>query len=134
MFRLLALSFLSGLLYAGAVHADAALASRLALDTPQAQTLASLEATYRRDFASLRQLHNREARALRRARLAHDAAETQRLEAVVEGLRLQLAALREAQDARISGLLRPEQQPLFEAYIAERRQMHGSSRDERLFD
>lgn len=134
MIRLLALSFLLGLLFATAARADAALASRLDLDLSQAQSLTSLEASYRREFASLRQLHNREARALRRARIANDAAEIQRLDLVVEGLRVQLADLRDTQDARIGGLLRPEQQPLFEAYVAERRQMRGSSRDERLFD
>jgi hypothetical protein len=43
-------------------------------------------------------------------------------------------ALRVAQDERIVALLRPEQRPLFDDYVAERRQTVGSSRDERLFD
>ncbi len=115
-------------------NADAALASRLVLDTAQARQLSTIEADYRRDFASLRQVHNREARALRRARLAHDAAEIARLEEVTGNLRGQLFALREAQDQRIVALLRADQRPAFDAYVVERRQMLGSSRDERLFD
>jgi Spy/CpxP family protein refolding chaperone len=71
---------------------------------------------------------------LRRARLANDTPEVERLTAVTEGLRQQLMALRVAQDERIVALLRPEQRPLFDDYVAERRQTVGSSRDERLFD
>jgi Spy/CpxP family protein refolding chaperone len=82
----------------------------------------------------VRQDHNREARALRRARLANDSAEVERLTAVTEALRQQLTALRVAQDEGIVALLRPEQRPLFDDYVAERRQMVGSSRDERLFE
>lgn len=129
----LALSAALGLVH-GPASADAALASRLALDTTQARQLDTIEAEYRREFASLRQEHNRQARALRRAKLANDAAEMARLEAVTAELRARLGAMREAQDARIGALLRPEQQPLFAAYVEERRQMKGSSRDERLFD
>lgn len=116
------------------VYADAALASRLALDVEQSRQLSQIEAEYRREFASLRQEHNREARALRRARLANDAAETARLDNTTEDLRQRLIALRTNQDARISALLRPDQQARFAAYVEERRQMHGSSRDERLFE
>lgn len=122
------------LLAAGPAAADAALSARLGLDVEQSRTLATIEASYRREFAALRQEHNRQARALRRAKLAHDAAETARLEAIVEDHRARLAALREAQDQRIVALLRADQKPRFDAYVAERRQMVGSSRDERLFD
>lgn len=130
----LVLGLAGALPLAGPARADAALSSRLGLDVAQSRSLDAIEAEYRRGFASLRQQHNRESRALRRARLAHDAAETARLEALVESLRGQLAAMRQAQDARIAGLLREEQKPRFEAYVAERRQMAGSARDERLFD
>jgi Spy/CpxP family protein refolding chaperone len=126
--------FLLALLWAGLAMADAALDKRLGLDPAQARQLAAIEAEYRRDFASVRQDYNRESRALRRARLANDSAEVGRLTGVTEGLRQQLMALRVAQDERIVALLRPEQRPLFDHYVAERRQMVGSSRDERLFD
>lgn len=114
--------------------ADAPLPARLGLDVEQSRELAGIEAGYRREFASLRQTYNRESRALRRAKLAKDSAETARLEAVTDGLREQLRGLRDTQDQRIAALLRPEQLPRFEEYREERRQMHGSSRDERLFD
>lgn len=122
------------LLAAGPAAADASLSTRLDLDVGQSRELATIESSYRREFAAVRQEHNRQARALRRAKLDHDAAQTARLEAEVEGLRSQLAALREAQDERIVALLRDDQKPRFDAYVAERRQMAGSSRDERLFD
>lgn len=125
---------LLALAWAGAALADAALDRRLQLDPAQARQLATIEAEYRRDFASVRQDHNRESRALRRARLANDSAEVDRLTAVTEALRQQLRALRVAQDERIVALLRPEQRPLFDDYVAERRQMVGSSRDERLIE
>lgn len=118
----------------GAASADASLHTRLGLDTEQSRQLVVIEASYRREFAALRQLHNREARALRRAQLAYDSAETARLDAVTRDLRARLKAMREAQDARIVSLLKEEQLARFEAYVAERRQMVGSSRDERLFE
>lgn len=119
---------------AGPAVADASLSARLGLDVEQSHALAGIESTYRRDFAALRQEHDRQVRALHRAKLAHDAAVTARLEAVVAAHRARLTALREAQDQRIVVLLRDEQKPRFDAYVAERRQMVGSSRDERLFD
>lgn len=117
-----------------AVLADAAMSTRLGLDTDQSRQLADIEASYRREFAALRQDYNRESRALRRAGLANDSAGIARLTAVTEDLRRQLVALRAAQDARIVALLRPEQEPQFIAYVEERRRMAGSSRDERLFE
>ncbi len=122
------------LLWSTASLADASLTTRLGLDIDQSRQLADIEADYRREFASLRQVYNRESRALRRARLANDSAEVARLTTVTEGLRQQLIALRKAQDARIAALLRPEQEARFAAYVEERRQMDGSSRDERLFE
>ncbi|MBK8068403.1 MAG: hypothetical protein IPK27_12480 [Rhodanobacteraceae bacterium] len=57
--------------------------------------LASIEASYRNDFAALRQGYNRESRALRRVRLAGDSSEIQRLTAVTADMREQLKAMRE---------------------------------------
>lgn len=123
-----------GLALASAAFADAPLQARLRLDTAQSRQLAVLEASYRQEFAALRQDYNREMRALRRARLANDSAGIDRLTVVTEGLREQAKQMRVDQDAFISALLRPEQRPLFDAYVAERRQMAGSSRDERMFE
>ena len=114
--------------------ADASLDTRLGLDAGQSRQLAAIEATYRRDFASLRQEYNRQSRALRRARIANDSDEIARLGSVTESLGTQLAVMREDQDRRIAGLLRVDQQSKFAAYRKERQQMLGSSRDERLLD
>jgi hypothetical protein len=114
-------------------HADAPLASALGLDVAQARQVDVLEARHRKDFASLRQEFNRESRALRRARIAHDAAETARLEAVTGTMRQALTRMRAEHDAAIRAILRPDQSLRFDAHIAEREQMRGSSRDEWIF-
>lgn len=117
-----------------AAHADAALKTRLQLDIEQARQVDQIQAEHRKRFAAKRGEFNRESRALRRAELANDSAEMTRLTTVTEALRADLKQLHEDQDARIAALLSAEQQTLFDGYIAERRQMAGSSRDERLFD
>jgi hypothetical protein len=114
-------------------RADAPLATALGLDVAQARQVDRLEADHRKAFAAGRQAFNREARALRRARIANDAAEIARLEPQVEAMRQDLGRMRDAHDAAIRGLLRPEQSLRFDAYLAERRQMRGSSRDETVF-
>mgnify|MGYP001206686656 CR=1 FL=1 len=131
-YRILVL--LVAILSSATCYADAPLPARLGLDSEQSRQLNVIEAVYRRDFAALRQTFNRESRALRRARLTNDAAEIQRLSDLTEGLREQLKAMRMAQDQRIAALLRPEQQAKFVAYVEERQQMLGASRDERLFE
>ncbi len=131
---LLLLSLSLAVLAATPVRADAPLQSRLGLSLDQAREVDAVQVDTRRRFASLRQDFNRESRALRRARLAKDSAEIARLERVIEALRTELRGIRDEGDARIRALLDPAQQPAFEAWIAERRQMQGSARDERLFD
>lgn len=113
--------------------ADAPLATALALDVNQAREVAALEAAHRKTFAAGRGEFNRESRALRRARLAYDAAETARLEQVVEAMRADLTRMRQAHDDDIRRLLRPDQSQRFDAHIAQRQQMRGSSRDEWIF-
>ena len=113
--------------------ADAPLVSALGLDATQARQVDTLQASHRKAFAAKRQAFNRESRALRRARIAHDAAETARLESSIEAMRADLTRMREAHDADIRRLLRPDQSGRFDAYLVERRQMRGSSRDEWIF-
>lgn len=115
-------------------HADPTLAASLRLTSAQAQRTDEIEARYRREMASLRQAFNRESRAMRRARLAHEEAEATRLEGVAEALRQRMIALREDTDEEIRAVLGPAQQPLFDAHLEQRRRMHGSSRDERMFE
>lgn len=115
------------------VHADAPLASTLGLDMDQARQVDQIQARQRKEFASRRQDYNRESRALRRARIANDAAETARLTALTDAMRADLTRLRAQHDDEIRALLRPEQARRFDAWIAERQQMRGSSRDEWIF-
>jgi hypothetical protein len=113
--------------------ADAPLASALGLDVEQARQVDVLQAGHRKAFAAARQDFNRESRALRRARIAHDAAETARLEQRVEAMRVEITLMRQAHDDEIRKLLRPDQSQRFDAHLDERRQMRGSSRDEWIF-
>ncbi len=125
---------LSAFCWSTATLADAPLKSRLQLDIEQARQVDQIQAEHRKSFAAKRGEFNRESRALRRARLANDSAEITRLTEVTEALRAELKQLYDSQDTRIAALLSHEQQALFDDYIEERRQMAGSSRDERLFD
>jgi hypothetical protein len=114
-------------------HADAPLATALGLDMAQARQVDEMQARHRKAFAAKRQDFNRESRALRRAKLANDAGEVARLEQLTEAMRAELTGMREDHDAEIRRVLRPDQSSRFDAYIAERRQMRGSSRDEWIF-
>ena len=116
-----------------AAYADEPLKTALALDVDQARQVAEMQARHRKQFAVGRQAFNTESRALRRARLANDAAEIARLESLTESMRAELTAMRADHDAEIRGVLRPDQSGLFDAHIARRQQMRGSSRDEWIF-
>ncbi len=120
-------------LAASPARADAPLASALALDTSQARDVDALQASHRKAFAARRQAFNRESRALRRARIANDAGATARIESTVEAMRADLTRMRDEHDADIRRLLRPDQARRFDAWLDERRQMRGSSRDEWIF-
>ena len=130
---ILAFSFLL-LCAAGDSAADQPLASALGLSTEQARKVNVVEARYRKQFASQRQGFNRDSRALRRARLANDGAETVRLEQVTEQQRQGLIDLRQQWDDEIRRQLSGQQLSAFDAHIERRRRMAGSSRDERLFE
>jgi Skp family chaperone for outer membrane proteins len=125
---------LLALLLGSTAAADSRLDHRLGLAPQQARAVAEIEAHHRRAFAAVRQDYNREMRALRRARLAHDSAETARLEAVTVTLREELRRLYRAEDDAIRAQLDAAQLAAFEDYVRERAQMRGSSRDERIFE
>jgi hypothetical protein len=130
----LCLSALLLLLLTAPAAADEPLQSVLHLSMEQAREVSDIQARSRRAFASTRQAFNRESRAMRRARLANDAQELVRLETVTEGLREELRRIQQSEDDQVRALLNERQQLAFDAFLVERRQMHGSSRDERLFD
>ena len=81
--------------------ADAPLVSALGLDATQARQVDTLQASHRKAFAAKRQAFNRESRALRRARIAHDATETARLESSIEAMRADLTRIWQAEQKTI---------------------------------
>lgn len=115
-------------------RADAPLKSALGLTMDQAHAVTAIEREHRPAYIAKRGQYTREARALRRANIQNDSAAVARQEPVVAALAAELKQLRDAQDNAIRALLDPQQQKAFDAYIVQRREMVGASRDERIFD
>ncbi|MCU0227606.1 MAG: Spy/CpxP family protein refolding chaperone [Bryobacterales bacterium] len=112
-----------------AAKADAPLKSALNLTIEQAREVDAIQETHRRQFASKRQERNAELRKLRRARLANYSKAMSEHQAVAERMLNELRQIRSSEDDAIRRLLTPEQMPKFDAYIKQRKQMVGSSRD-----
>ena len=127
-------SFLSFLLlgltvFGGAAFADAPLKTVLELDVEQAREVAEIQGAYRREYAAKRGEHNREERKLRRARIANDSEQIATQEEITAKLKGELRAIKASEDEAIRKVLNPEQDAKFDAYIAKRNAMVGSSRD-----
>ena len=114
--------------------ADTPLHTSLSLNNEQAQRVDAIQAQHRKTFAAKREEHNREARKLRRAQLAHDSAGIAQQATLVAGLRDELRKIRTSENDAIRVLLTPEQKQKFEKVLEQRRAMHGPSRDERLLE
>lgn len=121
-------------LLAPAAFADAPLKSALGLDMDQAKVVGDIQAKYRKSKRSVRGDLNREARKLRRARLANDSAAVAKQEPIVADLEEQMRQQILGEDDEIRKVLTPEQLEKFEVYIQERNDMVGSSRDVRVLD
>ena len=119
--------FLAG----GVAQADAPLKTALSLSTDQAKQVGDIQKKYRKQFASKRQELNREMRALRRAKIANDSAAIARQEQKTARLRDELRAIRQKENDEIRTVLTPAQREKFEQVLAQRKEMIGSSRDER---
>ena len=130
--RIVALTVIGFALVTQAALADAPLKSKLGLDTEQAKAVAEIQARHRAEMRSERGAFNRESRALRRAKAANDSDLIEKQEQVVAELQEKMAQRILAEDAEIRKLLNPEQLKKFEAYIEERNNMVGSSRDVRV--
>ena len=129
-------SFLSLLLlgltvFGGSAIADAPLKTALGLDIDQAKAVAEIQSGYRRQYSAKRGEHNTEARKLRRARTANDREQIEAQEQIVAALKAELRQIKASEDDAIRKVLNPEQNEKFEAYIAKRNAMVGSSRDVR---
>ena len=117
--------------FSGNGLADAPLKTALGLDVEQARQVDEIQSDYRRQYAAKRGEHNREARALRRARIANDSEQIAAQEEVVAKLKAELREIKASEDAAIRKVLTPEQNEKFDAYIEKRNAMVGSSRDVR---
>lgn len=112
--------------------ADQSLQAALGLNMDQAHKVMAIEKKYRLEFAAKRGEFNRESRVLRRARIDRDSAAIARQEPVVAALQEDLRRIRAAENDQIRALLTPAQRSRFDAELAQRKAMHGSSRDERV--
>lgn len=115
--------------FSGFAMADAPLKTVLGLNVDQAKEVAEIQGEYRRVYAAKRGEHNREARALRRAKTANDAEAIVVQERVVAKLREELVQIKASEDEAIRKVLNAEQNKKFDEYIAKRDGMAGSSRD-----
>jgi Spy/CpxP family protein refolding chaperone len=115
------------------VWADAPLKSALGLTTDQAREVDQIQASYRPRFASKRQERNTELRKLRRARIANDSQQIAQLEKTTAALHEELRQIRLSEDTDIRKVLTAEQKNKFEDYIKLRKEMVGSSRDDKDF-
>ena len=117
---------------APAAYADAPLKSKLGLDMDQAKVVAEIQSEYRKSKRSVRQELNREARKLRRARSANDSAAVATQEQIVARLEGEMRTQILSEDDAIREVLTPAQLAKFEAYVQQRNDMVGSSRDVRV--
>ena len=115
------------------VWADEALQSALGLTIDQARQVNEIQANYRPKFASKRQQRNTELRKLRRARIANDRQQIADLEKITASLHEELRQIRLSEDGDIRKLLTTDQKKKFEDYIKLRKEMVGSSRDDKDF-
>lgn len=125
----LAVLFAGFVLLVNAAYADAPLKSTLGLDIDQAAKVDVIQKEARDAVRPVRETLNREERALRRAKIANDAAAIARQETLIAPLREQLAAIFAKESEEIRALLTPEQQTRYEEYLKVREEMVGSSRD-----
>lgn len=111
--------------------ADQSLKSALGLSMDQARQVDQIQSEYRLKFAAKRQDHNRELRRLRRARIANDSRQVAELEKVTDALLGDLRQIRASEDDEIRKVLNSEQRKKFEDYRKLRKEMVGSSRDDK---
>ncbi len=124
---------LSVTFFAVSLMADQSLKSALSLDVEQARQVDAIQAKYRVPFAAKRQVQNQELRKLRRARIANDSKQMAEQEQITNRLHEELRQIRVNEDEEIRRVLRPAQLQKFEEYRKLRKEMIGSSRDDKDF-
>jgi len=121
------------ILVAAVLLADARLQDALSLSVDQARQVQEIERKYHQKFAAKRGERNVELRKLRRARIANDSVQMAEQEKIARRLHGEMMAIQHTEDAEIRRLLTPEQDRKFDAYLELRRDMVGSSRDDKEF-
>ena len=113
--------------------ADAPLKESLDLSMDQAKQVDEIQAKYRKEFRSKRGELKREERAMRRAKIDNDRPTLEKQEQVVAELRVELKAIRDAENDEVREVLTDEQSKKFDEVLAQRKAAKGSSRDEGEF-
>ena len=113
--------------------ADQPLKSALGLSMDEARVTEDIQKKYKLPRVQKRGEYLRQMRVLRRARIANDSAGTARAEQVARRMHEEMMAIQAKEDAEIRKVLTPEQNRKFDAYLKLRREMVGSSRDDKEF-
>ena len=113
--------------------ADASLKSALDLSMDQAHAATEIHNRCFPAFQKKRTEYTTQMRKLRRARIANDRAAVAREDSLARRLHAEMMDLKHAEDAEIRKLLTPDQNKKFDAYLKLRREMVGSSRDDREY-
>jgi hypothetical protein len=116
-----------------AALADAPLKSALGLSMDQAKAATEIHQKRFPEYQKKRSEYSRQMGKLRRARFANDSAGVEREDAIARRLHGEMMALMHAEDDEIRTLLTPEQSVKFDAYLKQRREMVGASRDDREY-
>jgi Spy/CpxP family protein refolding chaperone len=128
-----AVALLGLYLLAGSAWADQSLKSALDLTMDQAKQVQEIQMKYRKPHSAKRQERNTQMRKLRRARIANDSQSVAREEPIARRLHEEMMAIQAQEDAEVRRLLTPDQNAKFDAYLKLRREMKGSSRDDKEF-
>lgn len=113
--------------------ADAPLASALGLTMDQAKAATEIHTRRFPAYQKKRGEYTQQMRKLRRARIANDSAGVEREDAIARRLHGEMMALMHEEDEEIRRLLTPEQSKKFDAHLKLRREMAGSSRDDKEY-
>lgn len=132
-FQVAALAAVLSILTPAIALADAPLKEALGLSMDQAKAANEIHTRRFPTYQKKRTEYSRQMGKLRRARIANDSAAVVREDAAARQLHAEMMALMHAEDDEIRKLLTPEQSKKFDAYLKQRREMVGSSRDDKEY-
>lgn len=125
--------FVIGLLlfWSSTGSADEALSSALGLSMDQAKKVQDIQKKYRPQFSAKRQELTREQRKGWHARVTHESGQAAQQDMVSAKLLEELKQIRQQENADIRQVLTPAQRAKFEVVLQQRKEMVGSSRDDK---